>query len=70
MLERCKESEKFGAAASEKREHWGILLKCAKRGQDTRRIDLPDNRHRRRFDLASASQTKSGIAVVGDDVRS
>jgi len=38
MLERCKELNKWGKARGRKRS--GVLIKCAKPGQD-RRIDLP-----------------------------
>jgi len=63
MLQRCKDLNKWGKSGSRKRS--GVLVKCAKPGQE-RRIDLPTVgpetvRHASKAGLA-------GIAIAANDV--
>lgn len=63
MLERCKDLNKWGTKSSRKRS--GVLIKCAKPGQE-RRIDLPTvgpETVRRAADAGLA-----GIAIAANDV--
>ena len=63
MLQRCKDLNKWGKSGSRKRS--GVLVKCAKPGQD-RRIDLPTVGPETVRNAARAGL--AGIAIAADDV--
>lgn len=63
MLERCKDLNKWGKAGSRKRS--GVLVKCAKPGQE-RRIDLPTVGPETVRRAAKAGL--AGIAIAANDV--